>query len=88
MSGKKILKFVGHRLIEIATGIVTTALCAYLFAPQAQVELGTIAAGVIAVPIFILLACVSAGLYSLFLIVRVIELIATKLDLFDITDGS
>ena len=81
-----VLKFLKARTIEIATGLVSSAIFAYLTVPDQQLQLGAIGLGIMAIPLFLGLASLGAGLFGLYLLVKIVEILGTKLHLFDLLD--
>jgi hypothetical protein len=74
-------------LIQAAAGVVAAAVGALITVPDQKMELGVLALGLAAIPLFMLLGAAAVGLYGIFLAIKVLDLILTKLDFFDI-DGS
>ena len=74
-------------LIQAGAGVVASAVAALFTVPDQQLQLSSLALGIASIPIFLALAAGSLFLYGLYLIIHVIDLIATKLHLFDAFDA-
>jgi hypothetical protein len=74
-------------LIQAAAGVAAAAITAFLGAPEQQLQFGTLAVGLIAIPLFLLGGVGAIFLYGLYLVVHIVEVLATKLDIIDMVDG-
>jgi len=74
-------------LIQAGAGVLASAITAYLAVPEQQLNLGSLALGIVAIPLFLLLGAVGVGLYGLFVVINLIDVIATKIGIFDSFDG-
>lgn len=81
------LAFLKARCIEVATGVLASAIFAIVVMPGEQADLTNLGLGLIAVPIFLILVVGSVALYFIYAVVHVIEIIAAKLGLIDIIGG-
>jgi len=75
-------------LIQAGAGFLASALAAWATIPGQNIELGTLALGIIAIPVFLGLAAIGCSLYGLFIVIKIVDAIATKLHLFDVDDIS
>lgn len=74
-------------LIQAAAGVAAAAVAALLAAPDQQIHLGTLAMGLIALPLFLLAGASAVFLYGLYLVIHVVEVVATKLHIIDMIDA-
>lgn len=81
------VKLLKRGAINVFWGLVTSAIAAYAFAPNTEVDLGTIGLTIAAIPLFLLLGLSAMALYSLYMIVNLIEFLAVKIGILDIFDG-
>lgn len=75
-------------LVEVAAGVTVSAIGVYFISPETSVELSVLAVGLISIPIFMFLGAAAVFLYGLYLVVKVLDWIATHLGLFDVDDFS
>jgi hypothetical protein len=73
-------------LVQAAAGILAAAVGALVTVPEQALQLNSLALGLLSIPIFLALGAAALFLYSVYLIIRVLEGIVSHLDLFDI-DG-
>lgn len=78
------LTFLKARCIEIASGILASAIFSLLVIPGEQADLTNLGLGLVAVPIFLVLVVGSVALYLIYAVVRIIEIIAAKIGIIDI----
>jgi hypothetical protein len=80
------VKTIKSWITNIVLGLISSAIFAFLIAPDQQVQLGSLAVGLISIPIALALAAAAVALYAIYAIVHLVEVIAVKtgvLDLFD-----
>ncbi len=82
------LRFMKARAIEIGTGLISSAIFAILVLPDEQVNLGSLGLGLIAIPVFLILIIGSLGFYFIYALMRIIEMILTKLEVFHNIDST
>jgi hypothetical protein len=75
-------------LIQAGAGFLASAAAAWLTIPGQNIELGTLAIGIIVIPIALGLAVIGCSLYGVFVVIKVVDAVATKMHLFDADDIS
>lgn len=73
--------------VQTGAGVLASAITAYFAIPEQQLDLGSLALGIFAVPLFLFLGAIGIGLYGLFALIHLIDVIATKIGIFDNFDG-
>jgi hypothetical protein len=71
----------------IILGVISSAIYAFLFAPDQQVQLGSLSTHIMTIPLFFLLGAAALALFGLYLIVHLIEILAVKLHILDFWDA-
>ena len=80
------MKTIKSWITNIVLGLISSAIFAFLIAPDQQVQLGSLALGVIAIPLAFMLGSAALVIYSLYLIIRIVEIVAVKLHILDYFD--
>ncbi len=73
-------------LIQAAAGILSSAVVALITIPDKNLELGSLALGVVSIPIFFALGELAISIYGILIIIKIVDVVATKLHLFDAFD--
>ncbi len=81
------VKFLKDGALNVFWGLVASAIAAYAFVPSTEVDLGTIGLTIAVIPLFLLLGLGAMALYSLYMIVNLIEFLAVKIGILDFFDG-
>ncbi len=81
------VKFLKDGVINVIWGLVASAIAAYAFAPSTEVDFGSIGLTIAAIPLFLLLGLGGIALYSLYMIVNLVEFLAVKIGILDFFDG-
>ena len=65
-------------LVSVASSILASAIFALFTIPDEQLHLSDFALGVISIPIFLALAAFSSGIYGIYLIIKLVDILLTK----------
>lgn len=77
------MKTIKAWLTNIALGLISSAIFAFFIAPDQQIQLGSWALGLVAIPVALMLGSAAIALYGLYLVIHVIEIVAVKLHIID-----
>lgn len=77
MSGLKLF------LIQAGAGFLASAAAAWLVVPSHSVDFAAITLGVVAIPIALGLAAIGCSFYGIFVLIKIVDVIATKIGIFD-----
>jgi hypothetical protein len=64
-------------LIQASAGVLASAVTAYLTVPEQQLYLGSLAFGLLIIPLSLFLGGIGAWLFGLYLMIKVIDMIIT-----------
>jgi hypothetical protein len=87
MSGQRFASFKSF-LVQAAAGVVAAGVGALIFVPDQKLELGSLAIGLLSIPLFLALGALASALYGFYLIIRIVEAIAVKFNILDLDDLS
>ncbi len=73
-------------LVQVASGVLASAIFALFTIQDEQLHMSTLALGIISIPIFLALASLASGFYFVYIIIRIVDVILTKLNFFNSFD--
>lgn len=81
------MKTIKSWITNIVLGLISSAIFAFFVAPDQQVQIGSLAFGLVAIPLALLIGSAALALYGLYLVIHIVEVVAVKLHLLDFFDG-
>lgn len=73
-------------LINTGAGVASAAILALFTMPEQSLQLNSLALGLLSIPIFLAMGSLAIVIYGLYLVIKIIDAVATHIGIFDAGD--